>query len=137
MTDEALIGVVRERLAAGKPIRRTLAGGGRLHIDRPLPFLCVYRAPGTPDPGTADLVRTQASYLIAPPELDVRELVGAITAALAEVCGACLVLELWAGGAGETTVQIFVGEGDRAATTVEALATAVRAIELPGPHLRG
>ena len=78
-----LIAVVRERLAAGKPIRRTLGGGGRLHIDRPLPFLCVYRAPAGPDLGTADLVRTQASYLIAPAGLDVTELVGAITAATA------------------------------------------------------
>ncbi|MBA3460653.1 MAG: hypothetical protein H0T46_11860, partial [Deltaproteobacteria bacterium] len=73
MTGEELIRVARERLAVGKPIRRTLEDGGRLHIDRPLPFLCVYRAPDGPDLGTADLVRTQASYLIAPPGLDVTE----------------------------------------------------------------
>jgi hypothetical protein len=63
----ALVDVVRTRLAAGKTVRRTLPGGGRLHIDRPLPFLCLYRAPADrPDLGTAELVRTQASYLIVP-----------------------------------------------------------------------
>lgn len=126
-----LIAVVRERLVAGKPIRRRLDGGGRLHIDRPLPFLCVYRAPASPDLGTADLVRTQASYLIAPPGLDVTKLVGAITAALADACGACLVLELWAAPQAETSMRILVAEANRGATTVEALAAALRAIQLP------
>ena len=56
-----LASAVRTRLAAGLPVRRTLPGGGRLHIDRPLPFLCVYRVPpGQPEPGADGLVRTQA-----------------------------------------------------------------------------
>lgn len=125
-----LIEVVRERLAAGKPIRRTLEGGGRLHIDRPLPFLCVYRTPAAPELGTADLVRTQASYLIAPPGQDVTELVDAITACLAKQCGACLVLELWT--ADEPVIRISVAEADRAATTIDVLATALRSMDLPG-----
>jgi len=122
--------IVRERLAAGKPIRRTLPGGGRLHIDRPLPFLCVYRAPAAPDPGTADLVRTQASYLIAPPGFDATSLVATITQSLAELCGACLLLEV--SSAADSVMRISVAEADRAATTIEVLATALRALDLPG-----
>ncbi len=129
-----MIEAVRERLAAGKPIRRSLEGGGRLHIDRPLPFLCVYRAPAEPDPGAADLVRAQASYLIAPSGLDVTDLVSAITSTLAQQCGACLLLELWT--ADDVVMRICVSEADRAATTIDVLATALGALDLPGPTPR-
>ena len=44
-TIAGLVDVVRSRLGAGKQVRRNLPGGGRLHIDHPVPFLCVYRAP--------------------------------------------------------------------------------------------
>ncbi len=128
-----LLTAVRERLAAGKPIRRTLPGGGRLHIDRPLPFLCVYRAPERSDPGTADLVRTQASYLIAPAAFDVSALVSGVVESLADVCGGCLVVELWSGEPAEVRCfRIRTSGTDRLVTTVEALASALRAMTLPG-----
>ncbi len=128
-----LLTAVRERLAAGKPIRRTLPGGGRLHIDRPLPFLCVYRAPERSDPGTADLVRTQASYLIVPLGFEISALVSGVVAALADACGACLVVELWSGEPAEVRCfRIRTSGGDRLVTTVEALATALQAMTLPG-----
>src|SRR5687767_15935422 len=78
---------VVHRIGDGKPVRRTLPQGGRVHIDRPLPFFCVYRAPKhTSDLGTAELVRAQASYLIAEnPEHSDAELarvVGAVVGAL-------------------------------------------------------
>lgn len=136
--DETLLAVVRDRLAAGKPIRRTLEGGGRLHVDRALPFLCVYRAPAGVDLGTADLVRTQPSYLIAPAGRDVSALAQAVSATLAELCGACLVLEVWASATWtpETRgARIHVAERDRAATTIEALAAALRDMRLPGAEL--
>ena len=57
--DVDLVAIVKQRLAAGKPVRRTLVGNGRLHVDRPLPFLCVYRPPvGRREVGTAEVVRT-------------------------------------------------------------------------------
>src|SRR5262245_30774269 len=98
----ALVDAVRIRLAASKPVRRNLPGGGRLNIDHPVPFLCLYRAPiDRPDPGTAELVRTQASYLVASTDprrqRELAELVDAVVQLLADACGACLVLELWAG----------------------------------------
>lgn len=121
----SLVEVVRERLAAGKPVRRTLAGGGRLHIDRALPFLCVYRPPPGRDLGTAELVRTQASYLIAGVE-DIGELLAGVAEALVEACGACLVLELWAGADDATAFRIHASAAEPLATTIEALTTALR-----------
>ena len=53
-----------ERIVQEKKVRRTLPGG-RLHIDRKLPFLCVYRTPqGKFDEGTHRLVMGEASYLV-------------------------------------------------------------------------
>jgi hypothetical protein len=132
-----LVATVRERIAAGRPVRRTLAGGGRLHVDRALPFLCVYRPPGErPDLGTADLVRTQASYLIAPPDparaAEVARLADGVVASLVDACGACLVLELWAGDDAASmappTFRIHAAASDELATTIEALAGALRAM---------
>ena len=95
------LNAVRTRLTAGKQIRRTLPDGGRLHIDRELPFLCVYRRPnGGSDTGTSRLITGEASYLIAPGGEEwlpaVRELVSTIAETLTREFGAFLVLEIWA-----------------------------------------
>jgi hypothetical protein len=125
MTTEELLAVVNQRLAAARPIRRTLPGGGRVHIDRPLPFICVYRRLDGEDAGTADLVRTQASYLIAPPGDMLQPLVDGIVDALAVACGACLLVEIWAGREASAPFRIHTAQRDRLATTVDALAAAL------------
>lgn len=141
----ALVDVVRTRLAAGKTVRRTLPGGGRLHVDRPLPFLCLYRAPADrPDLGTAELVRSQASYLIAPAvdgqRGDLAAMVGGLVEVLADACGACLLLELWSGASADTAAPprflICTSAADRFATTIQALAEALRGMTLPATELK-
>jgi hypothetical protein len=53
------------RLEANKRIRRNLPRWGRIHIDRQLPFLCVYRQPTRRrDDGTERLIMGQPAYLI-------------------------------------------------------------------------
>ncbi len=42
---QQLIEAVCQRLANNERVRRTIPGKGRLHIDRQVPFLCVYRQP--------------------------------------------------------------------------------------------
>ncbi len=129
MNTAELVATVRSRIEAGKAVRRTLAGHGRLHVDRALPFLCVYRPPvDRPDPGTAELVRTQASYVIAPP--DAEPVIDGVVTSLVATCGACLVLELWSGTASSTSsvFRIHAAATDRLATTLDALANGLRAI---------
>ena len=61
---ERLIRTVCKRLSEGKRVRRNLPVWGRLAIDRPLPFLCVYRRPSRKaDRATYRLVTSEASYL--------------------------------------------------------------------------
>ena len=94
------IGTVCSRLAENKAVRRTLPDGGRLHIDRQLPFLCVYRYPiGYEDAGTERLVMGQPSYLIASADRRMRsslsELTQNIVRTLSSEFGAFLIFEIW------------------------------------------
>jgi len=97
-----MIEQISERLERNLPIRRSLPAGGRLHIDRQLPFLVVYRPPaGVDDSGTERLVKGEASYLIAPKGKRHRHQVSALVSAIADsltgVFGGFLVIEIWAG----------------------------------------
>jgi uncharacterized protein (TIGR02421 family) len=89
-----------ERLANNKPVRRKLPLNGRIHIDRQLPFLCVYRIPAVRnDKGTRRLVLGEASYLIAPGDRSyhrsLSKLVGNVVSTLSSQFGAFLVVEIW------------------------------------------
>ncbi|NIP84505.1 MAG: DUF1704 domain-containing protein [Planctomycetales bacterium] len=101
---DRLIAEVRARLSAGKAVRRTLPGG-RLHMDRPLPFLCVYRFPPRPDEGTRQLVLGEASFLFAPGAATIRKSLSKLVAAIVEVMtarfGAFLIIEVWSTSAAE------------------------------------
>ena len=97
---DRFISSVCARLADNRRVRRLLPEWGRLHIDRQLPFLCVYRKPADrQDQGTDKLVTGQASYLLASggparrPELS--RLVSNITRTMAGEFGAFLIVEVW------------------------------------------
>ncbi|QDU62724.1 hypothetical protein Pan216_35940 [Planctomycetes bacterium Pan216] len=99
ITDE-LLEDVRQRLLAGKRVRCALGDGGRLHIDRQLPFLCLYRVPpGGGDEGTDQLVCGEASFLIAmgPKRADpqIARLIAVVVETLSERFGDFLLLEIW------------------------------------------
>lgn len=99
---DRLLRVVAERLAEGKQVRRTLPQWGRLAIDRPLPFLCVYRRPRkTADNATFRLVTSEASYLTCLGDKRQRQgvarLAGVVAEAMVESFGSFLFFEVWAG----------------------------------------
>lgn len=98
-SQERIPAAVAERLGRNQRVRRALPGGGRLHVDRPLPFLCVYRWPnGHDSSGLQRLAMTQAAYLIAPDALAGQKLTTAIVEAIANVAvaafGGFLLIEL-------------------------------------------
>jgi uncharacterized protein (TIGR02421 family) len=115
--DARFIDQVRTRLADGKMVRRRLPPWGRIHIDRQLPFLCVYRRPPhASDAGTERLVTTEAAYVIAPGSGRLRAGVSALTRGIAATLqprfGAFLIVELWA-GEGEARDEFEVDEALR------------------------
>jgi uncharacterized protein (TIGR02421 family) len=98
---EQLVAAVCQRLAENKRVRRQLPHRGRLHIDRLLPFICVYRRPAKgSDPGTDRLVTSEASYVVASslPEhkLGLTKLLRGVTRIMGGHFGAFLLLEIWA-----------------------------------------
>ncbi|CAN5782324.1 flavohemoglobin expression-modulating QEGLA motif protein [soil metagenome] len=108
-TGEAVQAIV-EKVARGERVRRRLPGGGRIHLDRPLPFLAVYRIPsGGGDAETQGLVTAEPAYLIASGDPDhqpeVAELVLALAATLRTVFGAFLVVEVWSAREGITAAH--------------------------------
>lgn len=152
LISDRFIKTVCDRLEQGKRVRRVLPLGGRLHIDRTLPFLCVYRRPPRrQDNGTERLVMGEASYLIASGGTQLRKglssLVRAIAETLARECGAFLIIELWAarGNApiGENglpqpvkTFRLVASRSHLPTTTLERLENALKGIRIPHQRTR-
>lgn len=90
-------------LEGDRSVRRRLPDDGLIHIDRPQPFLCVYRRPaGQTDAGTERLISTQASFVVAPGTTDqhddLRQLIEALCRVLVGKFGKVLLFEIWAAG---------------------------------------
>jgi uncharacterized protein (TIGR02421 family) len=142
---DTFLSAIRERLSRGLRVRRTLPEKGRLHIDRPLPFLCVFRVPSeqSGDRSGRALVRGEGSYLIAPGDTAWSERIGALTEVIVQTqtdaLGAFLLLEIWIGPPKSRTFRVITSphrtDTDKAApelTTVSALREALSQISLPG-----
>lgn len=137
---EGLLEAVRERLAAGERLRRTLPGRGRLHVDRRLPFLVVYRRPADrDDAGTDRLVTGQAAYLTAPGDEDFAEplsrLVTAVVETLSPDFGAFLLVEVWtvppeADRARDPMVRVVTPDQQGELSAADELAAALEELEI-------
>ncbi len=81
-------------IEAGRPVRCDLENGGRLHIDRALPFLCVHVKEGRIDDAALDVASANASYLIAPDLNFAALVVEAIGGVMTERFGGFVVLDI-------------------------------------------
>ncbi len=89
-----------DRLRSDGRVRMNLPPDGRLHLDRRLPFLCVYRK--HPDPGPTGLERllaAEASVLISSSDetdrKQFKKILELLVAELKQQFGGFLILELW------------------------------------------
>ncbi|MGI9055612.1 MAG: flavohemoglobin expression-modulating QEGLA motif protein [Pyrinomonadaceae bacterium] len=136
---------ITRNLSAGAGIRINFADKGRLNIDRPLPFLCVYRKPETgEDKGTAHLILGEASYLVASGSAadapDLSALVENISETLADKFGAFLIIEVWAANAKKNAgeykndsrakFRIFADKSKKIPSTVEKLRAALESLDI-------
>jgi len=129
-----IIDTVCARLVQNKRIRRNLPSGGRLRIDRQLPFLCIYRAPEDDDAGTRELVTTEASYLFgsgsAADYQGLSNLCQRINSAMQEHFGTFLLLEIWSRpkNTGALSFEIVSPDADSIPSTIDAFQTALSEI---------
>jgi len=121
-------------LAEDKPVRLELPEGGRLHLDRRLPFVCVYRrtAEDEDDSGTEQLVTCEACYMIVPAEPRAAsralKLLREIVQHLAQHFGSFLLIETWSVPMHETkeTAMPHNDDGDMVQPHFEIAAPASR-----------
>jgi len=116
ITDEFIADVVA-RARAGERVRRTLPGGGRIHLDRRLPFLCVYRKPaGKDDAGTDQLITSEAAALVASGDARsmkrLPELVHRLVEELSAHFGSFLIVEVWSGADCEVADSVHAESGE-------------------------
>ncbi len=109
---KALIAAIGESIARNKQVRRNLPDGSRLHIDRQLPFLCIYRRPfDIEDRGTERLLLGEAAYLLATSQerhfTPLQHLVDEITMRQRQVFGDFLLLELWSSEDADDNSPLF------------------------------
>jgi uncharacterized protein (TIGR02421 family) len=89
---------VMSELTADRPVAVELPGGGRLHIERRLPLLCVYR--NCPDDaGTEKLLSDEPAYMVVPESepysRKALKLLRTVVEYLAKEFGSFLVIEVW------------------------------------------
>ncbi len=94
------IDTICKRLNENKQIRRFLPEYGRLHIDRQLPFLCIYRKRKKETNSYSEkLITGEASYLTASAKKNQKEqlklLVKNIIETLKKSFGSFLIIEVW------------------------------------------
>ncbi len=116
---------------------RVLPGRAKLHLDRPVPFLCVYRA--RDGAATGALVEGEAAFLTCTDEGivhgELESFVRDTVSAFSPRFGGYLVLEVWSGPrtADDRPVARIVKQPERAPrSTIEHLADALRAVTLRG-----
>ena len=89
-----IIEEICEKINSDAPLNYELPKNGWLHIDKFLPFICIYRLK-EPDVYFSRLLKTQASYLIIDETIDITKLLEAIRLIISEKFDTFLVLEVW------------------------------------------
>lgn len=116
----SIIDKICKQVSEQQPVNEILPNNGILHIDKLLPFICVYRFK-TPDTYFSRVIKTQASYIIVDEQIDISHLLEAIRLIMSAKFQTFLILECWPDDtADSTTFQIFCPE-EKAPSTVKAL----------------
>ncbi len=97
---DRLVETICKRLDMNKQVRRSLPVWGRVHIDRQLPFLCIYRKrKSEQDSFSKGLITGEASYLTATENRKHNKqlafLVKSIAETLKKIFGSFLIVEVW------------------------------------------
>jgi uncharacterized protein (TIGR02421 family) len=89
---------ILEHIKEEKPLHASLPNNGYIKIDKPVPFIVVYRIPPDGKDGfTAKLGRTESAYLYGSdsPECDLSRLILAVSKELSAKFNGFLLLEVW------------------------------------------
>ena len=91
--DDALLAEIAAALEAGEPIRKDFGRGERLHIDRPMPFLCVHVG-RKKQPAARDVVSANSAYLLVANLARAKAVISLVAKAMTARFGAFIVLDM-------------------------------------------
>lgn len=134
---------VCKQLSENKQVRRTLPIFGRVHIDRKLPFLCIYRRSQKDESSLSErLVMGEASYLTASANRGLNKqlslLIKNISQTLKESFGSFIIVEVWISpdegdkelSPYQPVFKIIQPKRSTLSTTVETLEKSLREIKI-------
>lgn len=96
-TSQKILNRLQDKLKKAEPIHISLPGNGILKIEKPVPFLLVYRLTGGKDYFPGRLGKTESAYLIAEDSPDglLREIVQLVTRVFFDKFKGFLLVEAW------------------------------------------
>lgn len=94
MISENILDQISDQLENDLPINEAMPEGGMLHVDKVLPYICVYRYK-EPDLYFSGLLKTQASYLIIKDTVPISNLIQALATSVSKKLNSFLIIELW------------------------------------------
>lgn len=122
---------ILSRIKNGKKINEKLNPQGKLKIEKPLPFLFIYRSTSEENPLQVRFLLGEVSYLIIP-STAYREqtalLIETVAKEMSRIYGAFLILELWVGKPGSSTFKIKTAK-DKAPATINTLQSSLRELK--------
>ncbi|MGJ8592897.1 MAG: flavohemoglobin expression-modulating QEGLA motif protein [Aquaticitalea sp.] len=132
--DSHLIEQICKEIADKNPVNIELPNKGLLHIDKLLPFICIYRYK-EPDYYFSRLLKTQASYLIVDETIDITHLLEAIRLIASKQFDSFLILEVWPNLDTEHSQFQIYGPEDKASETINALKEGFRQLNRSYPNV--
>ncbi len=134
MIEKELIDTICNHLEKEVPVNEILPEGGYLHIDKLLPFICVYRFKD-PDAYFSGLLKTQASFILVKDTVDISKLLECLSITVSEKLNAFLILEMWPLRKDhEAEFEIYCPKG-KAPATVKALESGINEMRVIYPEL--
>jgi uncharacterized protein (TIGR02421 family) len=95
-TEKKLINRILDKIKKKEAMRITLPGNGLINMEKPVPFMVVYRIPPSGKDGfTSRLGKTESSYIYVEDSPENTEIVRNVAEALSDMFKGFLLLEVW------------------------------------------
>lgn len=130
-----IIETICKKITNKQPVNEGLPNNGFLHIDKVLPFICVYRFKKI-DFHFARLLKTQASYLICDESIEIHHLIEALRLITTQHYDSFLILELWPTDASHKPIFKINCPKNSAPGTVNALKKGFEELNLTYPNVK-
>lgn len=134
MIDHTKIDRIIANLENEVPINERLENGGVFHLDKILPYICVYRYKQV-DTYFSGLLRTQASYIIVPAEADISELLEALATNISKKLNAFLIIEMWPVRKDHSAEFTISCPESRAPATIKSLVDGIDELRMIYPEI--